>query len=86
MVSKAGYYGLLAVEGLVVKGVGDLPGEVRARVRDAGPPGLSLAAPLAVDACGSGLVVVALLLLLLELSGEATGFAGGAASSGGSTQ
>ena len=48
-----------------------MPGEMRARVRAAGQPGLSLAAPLAVDACGSGLVVAT--LLLLELSGGATG-------------
>ena len=83
MVSKIGYYGLLAVEGLVTEGVGDLPGEVLARVRAAGPPGFSPAAPLAVNACGRGLVIVA--LLLLELSGSATGLARGAASSGGST-
>ena len=79
------YYGLLAVEGLVVTDVGNLPGEVRARVRAAGPAGLSLVAPLAVDACGSGLVVAAL-LQLLEFSVGATGLADNAASLGGSTQ
>ena len=75
----------MAVEGLVAEGVADLPGEVRDRMRAAGPPGLSPAAPLAVDACGSGLVVAAL-LMLLKLSGSATGLVEGAASLGGSTQ
>ena len=74
----------MAVEGLVVAGVSDFPVKGRAHVRAAGPPGLSLAAPLAVDACCSGLVVAA--LLLLELSRGATGLVGGVPSSGGITQ
>lgn len=79
---KIGHYGLLAVEGLVVEGVGDLPGNVRARLRAAGPSGLSQAAPWAVDAFGSGLVVAA--LLLPESSEGATKPVWGAARSGGS--
>ena len=60
---------------------------MRARVRAAGPSGLPPVAPLADDAFCSKLIVAALLLLLLlELSRGATGFAGGAASSGGSVQ
>ena len=77
-----GHYGLLAVKGIIAKSVANLPGELRARVRAAGPPGLSPAAPLAIDARNSGLVVAALLLLLLllELCRGATGLAGYAAS------
>ena len=63
---------------------GDLEGDMRARVRAAGPSALSAAAPPSFGARGSGLVVAALLLLLLELG--RTGLAGGAASSGGNVQ
>lgn len=62
--------------------VGDFAGDVRARVRAAGPPALSATAPSPTGVRGSGLVVAA--LLLLELG--RTGLVGGAASSGGSTQ
>ena len=74
----------MAVKWHVAEGVGDLPGEVRARVRAAGPSGLPTAALPAADVCGSGFVDDAL-LLLLESSGG-TWLAGGAASSGGSVQ
>ena len=59
----------------------DLAGDMRARVRAAGPPSLSTTAPSPTGVRGSGLVVAA--LLLLELG--RTGLVGGAASSGGST-
>ena len=65
----------------------DFAGEVRARVRAAGPLSLAATAPSPTGVRGSGLVLVLvalLLLLLLELG--RTGLVGGAASSGGSTQ
>ena len=74
----------MAVKGLVAEGVGDFPGEVRARVRTAGPSGLPAAALPAVGVRGSGLVDAA--LLLLESSIGATGLVGGAASSVGKAQ
>ena len=63
---------------------GDFAGDVRARVRAAGPPSLAATAPSPTGVRGSGFVVATLLLLLLELG--RTGLVGGAASSGGSTQ
>ena len=74
----------MAVEGLVTEKVGDLPGEVPARVRAAGPSKPPTAALPAAGARYNKLVDVA--LLLLESSGGATGLSGVAASSEGSTQ
>ena len=74
--------GELAGDSATGEFAGDLVGDVRARVRAAGPPSLSATAPSPTGVPGSGLVVAA--LLLLELG--RTGLVGKAASSGGSTQ
>ena len=71
---------MLAVKGIVAEGVVDLPGELSARVRAAGPSGLPTVVLPAADVRGSGLVDAA--LLLFESSGGAAGLAAGDASSG----